>query len=75
MSQGYYNSMRDAESVEETIALMIKGPVADLTGCVAGIDLGPQLFWVINKENTPAAQAEAMRNTWQSLIDTANGVE
>jgi ABC-type glycerol-3-phosphate transport system substrate-binding protein len=75
MSQGYYNSMRDAESVEETIALLIKSPVADLTGCVAGIDLGPQMYWAINKENTPAAQAEAMRDTWQSFIDTANGVQ
>ena len=40
---------------------------------VNGIDMGPDLYWGINKDNTPAQQAEAIRNTWQSYIDTANG--
>ena len=40
---------------------------------VNGIDMGPDLFWGISKDNTPAQKAESIRNTWQSYIDTANG--
>ena len=32
------------------------------------------LYWGISKDNTPAQQAEAIRNTWKAYIDTANGL-
>lgn len=71
--EGYYKSYRDTEAVDQTIALMINSGVPRYEMAVNGIDVGKDLFWKINKENTPAQQAEAIRNTWQSLIDTANG--
>ena len=40
---------------------------------VVGLDLGPQFFWAVNKDNTPAQQAEAQRNAWAELINQANG--
>lgn len=41
---------------------------------INGIDMGPDLYWGISKDNTPAQQAEAIRNTWKAYIDTANGL-
>jgi hypothetical protein len=40
---------------------------------VAGIQLGPDIFWSISKDNTPAQQAETIKPTWASYLDTANG--
>ena len=65
--------MRDSVAVDETIAYLLANPQADMTGCIVGLDLGPQLFWAINKDNTPAQQAEAQRNAWAELINQANG--
>lgn len=73
MKTNYYNSFRDTESVDESIVNMIANPVPNFSGCVAGIDLGPDILWGLSKDNTPAQAAEAIRNTWQSYIDTANG--
>ena len=39
---------------------------------VSGIDLGPDLFWAINKDNTPAQQAEAIRGQWEGFLADAN---
>jgi hypothetical protein len=52
---------------------MINSGVPRYEQAVNGIDTGKDLYWKISKENTPAQQAEAIRNTWQSYIDTANG--
>ena len=69
----YYKSFRDTEAVDETLAIMVDSGVIMNEKLVNGIDMGPDLYWGINKDNTPAQQAEAIRNTWQSYIDTANG--
>lgn len=68
----YYSSMRDTESVDLTVARLLKNGRTTFHTLVPGIDLGPQLFWAINKDNTPAAQAEASRDTWQAYLDEAN---
>ncbi len=73
MQKGYENAMRDSVAVDETIAYLLANPQADMTGCIVGLDLGPQLFWAVNKDNTPAQQAEAQRNAWAELINQANG--
>ena len=39
---------------------------------VPGFDISGGLIWAINKDNTPAQQAEAMRDTWNAYIDEAN---
>lgn len=69
----YYKSFRDTESVDETLAIMVDSGVPMYDKLVNGIDMGPDLFWGISKDNTPAQKAESIRNTWQSYIDTANG--
>ena len=70
----YLKSFCDTESVEETIATMVDSGVPLFEKAINGIDLGPDLYWKISKDNTPAQQAEAIRNTWQAYIDTANGL-
>ena len=39
---------------------------------IPGLDLGPDVIWGISKDNTPAQQAEAIRNTWASYLEEAN---
>ncbi len=71
---GAVNALRDMEGPEETLAFMCEKTVMFYHGFVPGIDLGNQLLWQINKDNTPAQQAESIRNSWQAYIDAANGV-
>ena len=41
---------------------------------VPGLDLGPDLIWGLGTDgdSTPAAKAEAIRDTWQSYLDELN---
>ena len=70
----YMKSFCDTESVDETIATMVDSGVPLFEKAINGIDMGPDLYWGISKDNTPAQQAEAIRNTWKAYIDTANGL-
>lgn len=70
----YYSSFRDTEAVEETLPLMVESGMPQYQMAVTGIDMGPDLYWTINKDNTPAQAAEAIRNTWQSYLDERNGL-
>lgn len=68
----YYQNFRDTESVDLTIKrLNSKGMVTYHT-FIPNLSMGSDLYWKINKDNTPAQQAEAIRNTWASYIDEAN---
>jgi multiple sugar transport system substrate-binding protein len=67
-----YQSFRDTESVDETLALMIDSGVPMYEKTINGINMGEDLLWGISKDSTPAQKAEAIRNTWQSYIDEAN---
>ncbi|PXV95850.1 carbohydrate ABC transporter substrate-binding protein (CUT1 family) [Lachnotalea glycerini] len=69
---GYYQSFRDTESVDETLAIMVNSGVPMNEKAINGIDMGSDLFWSISKDNTPAQKAESIRNTWQSYIDQTN---
>lgn len=69
---GYYQSFRDTESVDETLAIMVKSGVPMYEKAINGISMGEDLLWGINEDNTPAQKAEAIRNTWQSYIDQTN---
>ncbi len=68
----YYKSFRDTESVDLTIKRLKENGRATYHTMVTGIDLGPDLFWALNKDNTPAQQAEAIREQWAARIDEAN---
>ena len=69
----YYNSFRDTESVDYTMARMMTNGIITYHTMISGLDLGPDLIWGISADSTPAQQAEEIRNTWQSYIDTSNG--
>lgn len=69
---GFYTSFRDTESVDLSITRMMENGMVTYQNMVAGVSMGDDLFWAINEDNTPAQQAEAIRNTWQAYLDEAN---
>lgn len=73
MKQRYYSAFRDMESVDLTIARMLENASPQYHTLIAGLDLGNQFLWKFSDENTPAQQAEAIRNTWNAYIAKANG--
>ena len=52
---------------------MVKNGRVTYHSLIGGLDLGSQFLWSINDNNTPAQQAEAIRNTWNAYIAKANG--
>lgn len=68
----YYSTMRDTESVDLTVNRMLSNGRMTFHTIVPGFDISGGLIWAINKDNTPAQQAEAMRDTWNAYIDEAN---
>ena len=70
--QGQYQNFVDLESVDLTYERLLHNGRTTYHTMVAGIDLGPDLFWAINKDNTPAAQAEAIRGQWEGFLADAN---
>ena len=73
MVNSYYSNFRDMESVDLTIARLVKNGRVTYHSLIGGLDLGSQFLWSINDNNTPAQQAEAIRNTWNAYIAKANG--
>lgn len=69
---GYIENFRDTEAPEETMGYMKEEIVNQMHSFVPGISVGNDLYWQINKENTAAAQAESIRESWQAYIDAAN---
>ena len=70
--QNYYNNFRDTESVDLTLQRMTENGMVTYHTFINGLSMGNDLYWKISKENTPAQQAETIRPTWASYIDTAN---
>lgn len=68
----YYKTMRDTESVDLTVKRLEENGVMTYHSMVPGLDLGPDLFWALNKDNTPAQQAETIRPTWEAYLEEAN---
>lgn len=69
---GYYDSFRDTESVDYTIARLTENGRVTYHTMIPNLALGSDLLWGLSKDNTPAQAAEAIRNTWASYIDEAN---
>lgn len=69
---GYYANFRDTEAVDQTLAIMVEQGTVNLADVIPSLDQGNEFLWTLNKDNTPAQQAETIRNTWQSYIDDAN---
>lgn len=70
-----YNDFDDMESVDDTVATLMTNAKPTYNAAVPDIDLAGDIFYVVSKDNTPAQIAEAVRNKWQAVLDTANGVE
>lgn len=69
---GYYNSFRDTESVDLTLARMVKNGVLNYADVIPNLDQGNDFLWKLSKDLTAAQAAEQIKNTWQSYIDNAN---
>ncbi len=72
-----YAKYRDERAVDETLEMMrdTAHQFVWYSDLVTGYDLGNDYIWGVYAGNeTPAQRAETMRGTWQSYIDTANGV-
>lgn len=69
---GYYQNFRDTEAVDLTLARLVENGMVTYHTFVPGLDLGPDLYWQISKDNTPAQQGETIRNTWAAYLEEAN---
>lgn len=69
---GAVKGFRDLEAPEETLGYMTEKTVLQYHGFVPGISIGEQFLWSISKDNTPAAKAEEIRESWKTYIDNAN---
>ncbi|MBQ7359084.1 MAG: extracellular solute-binding protein [Lachnospiraceae bacterium] len=70
--QNYYSNFKDTEAVDLTLQRMTENGMVTYHTFINGLSMGSDLYWKISKENTPAQQAETIRPTWASYIDTAN---
>ena len=72
--EAFYNNFRDTESVDLTIARMYENGMYTYHNLVPGLDLGPDLVWGMSQAegSTPAAKAEAIRDTWAAYLEEAN---
>lgn len=73
MTNSYYSNFRDMESVDYTIARMVKNGRVTYHTLIGNLNLGPDVIWGINADSTPAQQAEKIRNTWAAYLALANG--
>ena len=69
---GYYDSFRDTESVDLTIARMCENGFTTYHDMIPGLSLGEQFLWGCSIDNPPAQAAEAVRNEWASYLEEAN---
>lgn len=54
------------------MARMVENGMVTYHTFIPGLDLGADVYWNINKDNTPAQQAETIRNTWAAYLEEAN---
>lgn len=70
---GYYNSFRDMESVDLTIARLCTNGFTTFHEMIPGLSFGNDLIYGITLDNPPAVAAESVRNLWASYLAVANG--
>lgn len=69
---GEYKNFDDTQSVDETVATLMNNPKPTYDAFVTGLDISGDVCWKINKDNTPAQIAEALKSDWQAKIDATN---
>lgn len=67
-----YDTFDDTESVDLTVATLMSHPKPTYNSIVSSIDLANDIFYQINKDNTAAQIAEALRSQWQTKLDEVN---
>lgn len=72
---GYYGSMRDTRSVDETVQSFMDSSVLNPALFVPEVDLGADILWSLNATSSPAALTEAIRDAWNSKIEKVNTVK
>lgn len=70
---GYYNGMRDTESVDLTLNRMINNGIITFDGIIPNLQRGSDLVWNITAGAVVSEKVEAIRETWKAYIDEANG--
>lgn len=66
-----YEKYCDTEGLDLTYRRMVDNATTWCTDWIPGLDLGPQYWWTLGSQ-TPAEAAEAMKTTWDALIEEAN---
>lgn len=66
-------NFRDSESVDLTLARLMENGRLTYHGMVNGIEVGGDLYWKLNENNSLAQQVEAIRDKWNYYIAIANG--
>jgi hypothetical protein len=74
---GYYPAFRDTRAVDETLPLFYDPAHGslDFMKLVSGINPGDICYDLDAGAATPAELIEKVQNSWQTFIDTANGVD
>ncbi|MDE6673638.1 MAG: hypothetical protein K2K19_02330, partial [Acetatifactor sp.] len=68
----YYANFRDSESVDLTIARMMKNGRVTYHGLIANLDLGNDLTYSLLDGTSVSEHIEKIRDTWQAYIDETN---
>lgn len=66
-----YQYYCDTEALDLTYRRLVANATTWNNDWIAGLDLGPQYWWTLGGQ-TPAEAAEAMKDTWDALINEAN---
>lgn len=75
---GFMNTARDTESVDLTMARLVKNGKVTYHTLVQSINLGDDILWHLGWANeagqveTPAQKAEALRPSWNAYIEEQN---
>ncbi|MBD5529168.1 MAG: extracellular solute-binding protein [Lachnospiraceae bacterium] len=68
----YNANFRDSESVDYTIARMMKNGRVTFHGLIANLDLGNDLTYSLLDGTSVSEHIEKIRDTWQAYIDETN---
>ena len=69
---GYRKTARDEETVDQTLAIMVKQGMVTYHGVIPNLDTGEPFQWKIGKNSDISTVVEGVRESWKTYIDEAN---
>lgn len=69
---GYKKTARDDETVDLTLAMMVKNGMVSYHGVIPDLNPDPDFFWRAGKNMDVSNILEGIRESWKTLIDEAN---